>query len=181
MKLGLNKPFALLPLLAAFGAFNAHAQQVVNFQGTVAIVSCNATVITGGGTVSLPLALSDQLPAVGSTTGDTTFVVGVTGCGANPGVTAKTYFYNATAGAVTSGRLNTNPDRGWQFQILPDMGATQLNVGTSATPSAPAAHDPGASIASGSANITYRVRYYRSAALTAGNASATANFVLQYI
>jgi len=180
MKLSLNKPFALLPLLAAFGAFNAHAQQVT-FQGQVAVVSCNATVTTGGGIVSLPLATSDQLPAVGSTAGMTTFVVGVTGCGANPGVTAKTYFYNVTAGAVTGGRLNTTPDLGWQFQILPATGTAQLDVGTSATPSAPSTNDPGASIASGNADITYRVRYYRSAALVAGSASATANFVLQYI
>jgi len=181
MKLGLNKPFALLPLVAACGAFNAHAQQVVTFQGEVALISCNATVTTGGGTVSLPLATSDQLTGVGSTTGDTTFVVGVTGCGANPGVTAKVYFYNTTANAVTGGRLNTNPALGWQFQILPATGTAQLDVGTSATPSAPSAIDPGGSIASGSANITYRVRYYQSAALAAGSASATANFVLQYI
>jgi len=180
MKLSLNKPFALLPLLAAFGAFNAHAQQVT-FQGTVAIVSCTATVTTGGGTVSLPLVMGSQLPNVGSVAGITPFVVAVTGCGQNPGVTAKAYFYNNTANAVTGGRLNTNPNRGWQFQLLPATGTAQLPVGTSATPPAPFAGDPGGSIASGSANITYRVRYYRSAALTAGNASATANFVLQYV
>jgi len=180
MKLSLSKPLALLPLVAAFGAFSAHAQQVT-FQGTVAVVSCSASVSTGGGTVALPLVMSDQLPNVGSTASETPFVVAVTGCGANPGVTAKTYFYNTTAGTVTDGRLNTNPARGWQFQILPATGTTQLPVGTSATPPTPSTIDPGASIGSGSANITYRVRYYRNAALTAGSASATANFVLQYI
>jgi len=181
MTRNLHQSLALLPLAAACIAFNAHAQQVT-FQGTVNVVTCTGNVTTGGGTVSLSPVTSDQLPASGSFAGETPFIMAVTGCGANPGVTAKTYFYNTTSGAVTNGRLNTNPSRGWQFQILPATGTTQLEVGTSATPPAPSANiDPGGSIASGSVNITYRVRYYRSAALTAGSASATANFVLQYI
>jgi len=178
MKLSLNKPFTLLLLVAAFGAFNVHAQQVT-FQGRLAVVSCNATVNSGDNTVSLPLITSDQLPAVGSTVYGRSFFVNVTGCGANPGVLARAYFYSTTTGAVTNGRLNTTPNRGWQFQIETLAGGV-VDVGTSTTPPS-SSNDFGMSIASGNANLLYTVSYYRSAALTAGNASATANFVLQYI
>jgi len=180
--MNLNRSIALLPLAAAcalFGA-SAQAQSTVTFQGTVASVSCTATVTTGGGTVTLPLIMADALPNNNSTAGATTFTVAVTGCGNNPGVTAKIYFYNATANAVSGGRLNTNPARGWQFQLLPATGNAQLPVGQNATV-VPFAGDPGGSIATGATNINYRVRYFRNGNLTPGNASATANFVLYYV
>jgi len=182
MKLLLSKSLAFVPWLAACTIFSAHGQQVT-FQGTVYNASCTATVQTGGGTVTLPPATVSQLGSQGATANETPFVMAVTGCGAQPGISVKTYFYNTTAGAVSNGRLNTIPDRGWQFQLLPATGATQLEVGTSPTPPAYSANsDLGYSIASGTANINYRVRYFRSStsSITPGAASATANYVLQY-
>jgi len=180
----LKSSLVLLPLAAACAALNVHAQSIVTFQGTVMSSSCTASVTTGGGTVSLPMVMASDLSGgAGTTAGATPFVVAVVGCGASPGITAKTYFYNTAANAVTDGRLNTLPAKGWQFQIVHPTAETQFPVGTSPTPPAPAANpDPGASIASGTANINYRVRYRsNSATITPGAASATANFVLQFV
>jgi len=191
MKRKLHKTLALLPLAAACAAVGSSAQaqavistpSEVHFVGKVVKASCTVS-INGGNTVNLPLITSaDLTDTVGKTVGEKAFVIEATGCGKNPGIFAKAYFYNTTSGAVTDTRLNiTSGDgKGWQYELLPESGTTPLQVGTAATPVITSAADLGKDLVNGDGDLdlTYRVRYYRTAdTFGAGVGNATANYVL---
>jgi len=157
----------------------AQAQTVVTIQGQLTSVSCTANV-NNGSPVILPPVKRTEIFNVGSTSGFTTFTVNVYGCNVNAGATVKAYFY---ASHVTDGRLNitSGGGSGWQYELFPATGNTRLNVQTSSTPSNNTA-DPGKAISGASANIDYRVRYYRSAAnATEGSGNTTVNLALFYL
>jgi len=188
MKYTLHKTFAVLPLVAACAVFGASAQAqsavpaVIKFEGKVAKVTCTST-IAGGDTVTLPLVHESDMPDVNDTAGEKDFTVEVTGCGNNPGVFAKAYFYNTSADAVKDGRLTLAPGSsgsGWEYQLLPAGRTTQLNVGTQAAV-VESTDDTGGELGTGSASLKYKVRYYRSAvSLSAGTGSAQATYVLYF-
>jgi len=188
MKLKLHKTLAVLPLAAACATFGAsvQAQQVpavIKFEGKVAKITCTAK-IAGGDTVTLPLIQESDIAGVGDFGGEKDFTVEVKSCGKNPGIFAKAYFYNTTANAVDDGRLTLAPGssgEGWQYQLLPAGQTTQLDVGTQATVAPNNDNTTGGDLASGGANLQYKVRYYRSAvALTAGTGKAQATYVLYF-
>jgi len=175
-----HKTLALLPLAAACAAFGTVAQAQVTFSGAVVSGTCQVAIL-GGNTVALTPITSDQFPNVGDAAGLRSFTVRVTGCGNTPGVTAKVHFH-APAANVSGGRLKpTLANAGWEFQLYPAVSNSQLNVATNATP-VNQTGDAGGSIATGSADIVYRVRYRRASANVAfGASSAQASMVLYYI
>jgi len=177
-----KKSFTILSLAVSCAVPSTSVQAqaaIVTIQGALTSDSCTASV-NGGSPVTLPNAKESDIPNVGNTTGETPFTVSVTDCGGNTGKTVKAYFY---ANHVTNGRLNitSGGGAGWQYQLLPATGTTQLDVQTSATPSNNAG-DSGVVISGSSANVNYRVRYYRSAsAVTVGSGNTTVNLALFFI
>jgi len=180
----LGKTLALLPLAAACFGASVHAQNIT-FTGTVNAASCTAT-ITGGTnpTILIPPVSQQQIPSVGSVGGGTTFTVNLAACGSGATQLAKIYFYNATPGAVASGRLVAPaPAAGWAIEMISGAAgaSTQIPFGTNATPvNNPG--DPGVSITSGTGTLQYHVRYVRTATtLVPGTANMTANYVVHYV
>jgi len=178
----IHQPFALwrLAIVCSVFAVSVHAQQaVVQIQGELTSVSCTATV-NGGSPVQLPSIKKADIPKVGDTAGTTTFTVNVYGCNVNSGATVKAYFY---ANHTSNGRLNitSGAGSGWQYQLLPASGNSQLDVKSSSTPSNNSV-DSGKTISSASANINYRVRYYRSSnSATEGYGYTSVNVALFYL
>jgi len=185
MKPALRKTLAVLPLVAACAAFGAAAQaQTLSISGKVQDISCTAT-LPGGNTVNLPVAEPGDLPAVGTRAHSTPFTISLTGCGGgNDGLLARAMFYNSTPGTVTLGRLNlaaSSTGSGWQYEFRNSSGASFVNIRRSPDIVIQST-DPGVTIASGAANLTYRVMYYRSSGtLITGTGTASVNFVLYYV
>jgi len=179
MKRNLHK--TLLPLAVACATLGSAAQaQLLTINGSVSDNPCTLAV-AGGGAITMPGITAAALPNVGSFAGETTFTINLTNCPTVPGQFAKIHFYNTTSGTVNNGRLNPSSGNGWQFQMLPATGTTQLDVYTNASP-VNQANDPGVNISSGSGNVDYRIRYYRTGTLSNfGAASAQANMVAYYI
>jgi len=190
MKPTLRKTLAVLPLAAACAAFGsaAQAQNAINIGGEVKNISCTAN-IPGGNTVNLPIAQPSDLPNANSAAHSTQFTIALTACaaGAN-GTVARAMFYNTTAGAVSSGRLNptfTGGGAGWQYAFR-TVGAGSGNVDVPVRTSATIVvqtNDPGATIANGAANLRYAVRYRRNATgpLMPGKGTASVSYVLYYL
>jgi len=188
MKPVLRKTLAALPLAAACAAFGsvAQAQQAITIGGEVKDMSCTAT-ITGGNTVNLPIAEPSALPNGGSLAHPTVITIALTACAAGTdGNVARAMFYNATAGAVSGGRLNptfTGGGAGWQYAFRAGTtGTVNVPVRTNATIMVQA-NDPGAAIANSGANLRYRVMYRRNdtGALAPGKGTASVNYVLYYL
>jgi len=186
MKPSLRKTLAVLPLAAACAAFGsaAHAQ-TIDFEGAVTGTSCTPS-IAGGNNVTLPtIAISDFVgvnqPAA---QGETTFSVQFTGCAPSGGITtAKVWFYHDVAGTVNNGRLVKvgGSGLGWEYELQAGAsGNNPITIGTSAT-YIPNANDPGANITGGSGTAAYRVRYFQSAGVTAGNMTASVKYVVYYV
>jgi len=162
-------------------AVPARAQSVITFQGTLTHSGCTPSIQNGGQIITLPTIDAGDIPNVGDVSTATPFTVSLGGCGAQPGVTAKIYFYSSF---VTDGRLDKSgggDGEGWQYQLLPANSDTQLDVGTSILPSQDAAHDDGGDLSTGLVDIGYRVRYYRSAvSVTPGSMQAQASMVVYF-
>jgi len=152
MKRTFSQSLALLPLAAACTLLGTAAQaQLITINGKVTNATCSLSIV-GGNTIQMPTATNDKFPTVGETTGETPFKVSVTNCGASPGVTAKVHFYGNTSN-VSNGRIAPAlANAGWQLQLLPPTGNQQIWIGTDSNYSNQT-QDPGASIATGNAEI----------------------------
>jgi len=176
-----------LVALAAGALFGtaAQAQQLINFESSVVQPACTPNLDLSGGvdaTINLPAVAGSSLKDIGMTAGEKTFVIDLTACGVGlpSNAKARAYFYNATANAVTDGRLNklSGTGAGWQYQLLSKSGPA-MTVGTSATV-VPDTSDVGVSISAGTGTLQYRVRYYRNDSITNGSLVSNATYVLYY-
>jgi len=176
--------FSLVAACAGFGS-STQAQNTATFAVNLAAVTCT---IKYDRTLSFKINVND-LPDVGSVGPFKDIWVILDNCEEQgTGLTVKTYFYNATPGAVVDGRLQKGEGTGagWEYEIFPtaSYGAppitTRLHVGTSPVP-VPAAYDPGYIVgAPGVPDIWYAVRMRRNGELVAGKSTATATMVLYY-
>jgi len=184
MKHTLHKTLAVLPLATACAVFGTSVQaEKITFNGAVQDTTCTPSVNGGGadGTVNLDVIKSSNLPNLNDTFGAKSFDIGLSACSRSD-ITAKAYFYSSEAGRVTNDKLNlitpASTGSGWQYELLA-ANDTPLKVGTAATP-VNDINDTGASIAAGTATLTYKVRYFRSADLQEGTGQSEVNYVVHY-
>jgi len=181
-----------LSLLFGCAAQTALAQQqIATFTGTVVADSCTVSVNGTGsedGTVTFdPVLSNNELRSNGSVAGETSFTLELSDCGLSDG-TMRAHFYNPDAGAVTDGRLNkTDPSgtgSGWQIQLLSSNDKLLRFYTSSVVNRSNMASDPGGALnASGSASLTYKVRYFRTSTQTQivpGTLRGHATYVLYY-
>ncbi|WP_050479467.1 fimbrial protein [Herbaspirillum rhizosphaerae] len=161
--------------LAPLWAFASDGTIIIN--GSVFAPTC---IINGGApnfTRTLPTLSSSTLSTVGSTNGDTSVSINLTGC--NPASGGARVFFESGAGVnATSGRLiNTGTATNVDVQLaMPDD--TPIIVGA-----ASGAQNTGTytSIVSGAASLNYKARYYSTATThAAGTVAASVTYAIEY-
>jgi len=179
-----------LSLLLGCAAQAALAQEhIATFSGTVVADSCTVSVNGTGsqdGTVTLePVLSNNDLLGNNTFAGETAFTLELSDCGLTNG-TMRAHFYNAEQNAVSSGRLNktdpTGTGSGWSIQLRSSDDKILLFYATSVVTQN--MNDPGGVLdATGSTNITYKARYYRTSVQTPivpGTLRGNATYVLYY-
>ncbi len=183
------KTLALTAAIAATGLFAAaaNADQFSGPDGTITIngqvvaqtcqVDGNATGSADNKIVNLPNVLATALASTGSTAGDTSFNIAVTGCDASLS-SVQTYFSGSNINA--SGRLvNTaaSPAAGnVEVELLNSSNASMNLSAANAT----AQGSQSVNLSGGAATLTYTARYYATAAASAGAVKSTVDFTLIY-
>lgn len=174
------KRIALILALSAAPALTfAAGQNTITFTGQVSAQTC-AVAVNGKAAspvILMPTVSATALSAVGSTAGETSFTVSVTGCTApSSSLAIKTAFLGnnvTSAGNLANAGTATNV----QVQLLDAAGgsAVVLNGITSVS---------GLTLASGatSASHDFAVRYISEAgSAAAGTVSTTAQYALDYL
>jgi len=171
---------ALLPL-AACAVFGTAAQAdsgEITFKGRVVSTGCTPKLDGKGkdGTVTLP-DVTEGMFGADNTAGEKTFAINLEGCSVK-GKKVKAFFWNATL-ATGNGRLDgTGSGDGWTYQLR-DSANNILTVANSGATVPASNDDVGATIdASGNAVLNYSVRYYKEQALTSGDKTAKATYVV---
>ena len=183
------KTLALTAAIVATGlcATAANADQNTGPDGTITIngqvvaqtcqVDGKATGTADNKTVNLPNVLTTALASTGSTAGDTSFNIGVSGCDASLS-TVQTYF---SGGDINSaGRLSNSaasPAGNVDVELLNDSNNPMtLNAGTASNQGSQKVNLS----SSGAATLTYTARYYATGVATAGAVKSTVDFTLIY-
>jgi len=167
----------------------AQAQNTIEIRGEFIVVACTATLegsASESGNVVLPEISENDLPAVGSTAGETIFTIKLTGCTKVSGreVSAKANFYSPGY-ATIDGRLNlaaNSTGKGWQYQIITINKSGQAGVAFGGPPASAAYHE-GAEVSSGSEDLQYIVRYYRAGAgndFSVGSGHSQVRYMIYY-
>ncbi|WP_416261021.1 fimbrial protein [Gibbsiella quercinecans] len=171
-----------LTLIAFSGAAFADSANTVQFKGEVSTQTCSVN-INGNESnpvVLLPTVAASTLATAGTSNGETTFTVNVTGCTAN--ATSSTAIKTVFAGnnVTSNGNLgNTGTASNVSIQLLDSDASTPLSFssGSVATSSA-------MTLASGTDTSTSQnlvARYYaESTGVTAGSVIATAQYAITY-
>lgn len=168
-------------LVATLGAATtaSAADGTINFIGAITAKTCTVKLnngTTGGnGSVTLPTVSTGAFSGLASTAGQTAFTINLSSC--STVATAATYF-EPGATVNSAGRLNvtTGGATGVDLQLVLGDGATPVVVGASASGVG------SATISSGSAALTYFVRYYQNSATapTAGAANSSVAYSMIY-
>lgn len=156
----------ILPAQAADGT--------ITFNGSITATTCTVNV-NGGGlnpTVILPAARLDQLTANGNTTGDTSFNVVLSACGAATNGAAVHFEQGARVNA--QGGLSTLGN-GAGVELVIHQGASDTPLVLGQAPALAIA-----SINGGSLTLPYTVKYRRIAAPVAGTVSSSVAYSIVY-
>lgn len=168
-------------VIAAFGAVNAAqaaSTGTITFNGQLTANTCDVSVEGQGAdaTVVLPTLGTSVLAAPSQTAGDTRFNMALTKC-AGTLKTASAYFQDgATVNA--QGRLkNSGTATNVDLQLLDGSGSRGvINVGSGTQATTTTYVD----VSGGSATLPYSVRYFATAATTAGTVVSSVVYNLQY-
>jgi len=168
--------FIALSCISFYAA--AVSDNTVQFQGEVNEETCSVTINGNDATpvILLPSATAGELKTAGSTSSDTTFTVGVTGCSTNA-ATLKTRF--AGNNVTAAGNLgNTGTATNVSIQLLDADGSTPLSFTDGETVSTSSFTK---AEGSSSATQTLTARYYAEAAdVTPGSVVASAQYAISY-
>jgi len=171
---------SVMSVLFASQAF-AFSDNTVTFQGEVTSETCSVT-INGNSAkpiVLLPTVNASALAAAGSTAGQATFDIGVTGCTGN--ATAATTINSVFTGnsVSTAGNLSnvasTDAATNVEVQIL-DTASKAIDFTSGFT----GAGDLTLAAGAKSATATYTAQYYATGEATAGAVEATMQYAVSY-
>lgn len=171
---------SVVSVLFASQAF-AYSDNTVTFQGEVTSETCSVT-INGNSTkplVLLPSVNATTLATAGSTAGQATFDIGVTGCTGS--TTAATTVSSVFAGnsVSTAGNLTnvatTDAATNVEVQIL-DTASAPIDFTSTFTA------DGDLTLAAGetSSSATYTAQYYSTGLATAGAVESTMQYAVSY-
>lgn len=174
-----------LTLIAFSGAALADSANTVQFKGEVSTQTCSVN-INGNESnpvVLLPTVSASTLATAGTSNGDTTFTVNVTGCTANAtsSTAIKTVFAgnNVTSNGNLGNTTGTGAATNVSIQLLDSDATTPLSFSSGSV----ATTSP-MTLASGtdtSTSQTLTARYYAEATgVTAGSVTATAQYAITY-
>lgn len=178
----MNKLLISAAALAALTAtaFQAQASDgTINFTGKVQDVTCTIKVNgagTGDGSVTLPTVSKSSLAGVGTTGGDTTFTIDLSGCtgteaSGNPGVAV---FFEPGANVTAQGRLKNTGTGAPQVDLAIFRNGSPLQLG--AAPASAFTNLSGAG-----ASMPFVVKYYsNSAAPSAGEVKSSVTYSIVY-
>jgi len=165
--------------LAAGAAFASDG--TITFNGALTATTC---AINGNGTsskdftVTLPTVSTSTLTAAGQTAGATSYSIALTGCTPVTTTSKAAVFYEAGSTVdPADGRLvvATGGAQNVKLELL-NQDETQIKAGFSRD----LQNSKAANISSGAATLNYEVRYYATAATTAGAASSSVVYSIDY-
>lgn len=140
--------------------------------------TCSVT--TPSLTVKMPTAKSTALPSVGSTTGDTSFNIGLS---CNQGVNIYTTLADATNPSNRGNQLSLTPGstaKGVAYQIVSNNNGALMSYGADSATSGNQNQAPIAYTTGGNVSLPFTLRYVRTGTVTGGSANATATFTMSY-
>jgi len=157
---------------------SAASDNTISFQGEVAAETCSVTVNGNAASpvVLLPTVSTSDLEASGSTAGQTSFEVGVSGCtgdSANATTISSVFVGNNVS---TNGNLsNTGTASNVEVQIL-DTADTAIDLTSGYT----ASGDLTLAAGETSSSATYSAQYYATGAATSGTVAASLQYAVTY-
>ncbi|PJI49731.1 MAG: fimbrial protein [Pseudomonas sp.] len=178
----MKKSLIAFATLAALSASAMHAQAsdgTINFNGKVQDVTCTIKINgagTGDGTVTLPTVSKTSLAGVGTTGGDTTFTIDLSGCtgsevSGNPGVAV---FFEPGANVTSQGRLKNIGSGAPEVDLAIFRNGSALQLGA-----APASAFT--NISGTGASMPFTVKYYsNSATPSAGEVKSSVTYSIVY-
>jgi major type 1 subunit fimbrin (pilin) len=167
--------------LASGGAFATEGDGTITFNGALTAVTCT---INGNDsnnkdfTVTLPTVSTNILTAKGDTAGDTSYHIALTGCTPVTGTSKASVFYQAGATVDPNDGLLIVASGGAEnvkLQLLNQDGSP-IKAGYSSD----LQNSKAADISTGAATLNYSVRYYATAATTAGAANSSVVYSIDY-
>jgi major type 1 subunit fimbrin (pilin) len=156
----------------------AASDNTINFQGEVTAETCSVSVNGNDATpvVLLPTVSTTELNASGSTAGQTTFTVGVSGCTGDSSATTKVSTVFVGNNVSASGNLsNTGTATNVEVQILDPQSAV-VDLTSGYTGSGDLTLQAGESAGS----ATYFAQYYATGTATAGTVAASLQYAVTY-
>ena len=153
------------------------ADGTITFNGKVIAPTCSVSNASGGNlSVNLPTVLTTAFSGLGSTAGQTSFELSLTGCPTSPsGIQVAAEFSGSNINS-TDGNLNNTAAGGSNVEVqLTDGSGTAINLST--TPAPVTATVDG----SGNATLDYKAQYYAAQASVSGGAVQTSvEYTLTY-
>lgn len=157
---------------------NAASDNTINFQGEVTDQTCSVTVNgnTSAPVVLMPTVSTADLAASGSTAGQTTFTMGLTGCTANTSASTTVSTVFVGNDVTSAGNLgNTGTASNVDVQILDTSGsAIDLTDGYTASGDLTLATNATESSAD------YTAQYYATGTATSGTVAASLQYAVTY-
>src|SRR5690348_784061 len=153
------------------------ADGTITFNGKVIAPTCSVSNASGGNlSVNLPTVLATAFSGLGSTAGQTSFKLNLTGCPTSPSGIQVAAEFSGTNINSTDGNLNNAAAGGSNVEVqLTDGAGTAINLGT--TP----AHVTATVDGSGNATLDYKAQYYAAQASVSGGAVQTSvEYTLTY-
>ncbi|ALX92406.1 fimbrial protein [Serratia fonticola] len=173
---------SLVAVFGSVGLAQAASTGTITFNGELTATTCDVVVDgqTADATVTLPTIGTNQLTAATQTAGDTGFVMALNNC-AGTLQTASAFFEAGSSVDLTTGRLknlNGAGATGVSLQLLDANNTTPtvINAGNQIQRTTAGYKD----ISSGSADLSYIVRYYAEAPTTAGLVDSNVVYSIQY-
>ncbi|WP_447751111.1 fimbrial protein [Pseudomonas nicosulfuronedens] len=178
----MKKSLIALATLAALSASVMQAQAAdgtINFNGKVQDVTCTIKINgagTGDGSVTLPTVSKSSLAGVGTTGGDTSFTIDLSGCtgteaSGGPGVAV---FFEPGLNVTAQGRLKNTGSGAPEVDLAIFREGAPLQLGT--TPAAAFTN-----IAGDGASMPFTVKYYsNSATPSAGEVKSSVTYSIVY-
>jgi major type 1 subunit fimbrin (pilin) len=167
---------ALVAVMAAAGF--APTAQAVPASGTItikgAVLADTCTVdVNGGAAVVLPSVMTGALATAGTTTGDTSFAIGLSACDANA-ISATMVFNGSNIDSTTGYLNNTGSATNVKVQLV-NAASAVINTSTNA-------NAPLIALANGTGSTSLKARYVAvGGAATAGVVQTSVGFTLTYL
>lgn len=177
----MKKVTLALSVMAALGIANlaqAASTGTITFNGELTASTCDVSVEGQGpdATVVLPTLGTNVLDTPSKTAGDTRFVMALTNC-AGTLQTASAYFEDGATVNAQGRLINSGTATNVDLQLLDGSGSRGvINVGSGTQATTTTYVDT----STGSASLPYDVRYFATAATTAGTVVSSVVYSLQY-